>query len=307
MLLLDNLSKKLAKKLQKKIKIVAVLLITGLIFLFPASLGAIAAENGQVLFEQTCAGCHTLDGTGKGFAPDLQGITEKRDRTWLNRWILAPDQMIEEKDPIAVEILAKYNNVPMPNMGLNQEQVTAIVDYLASGNQSSMNNIKQEVKPVETVNITDSKSDNITLAKGAELFIGKKGFEKQTPACISCHSAGIGSLNGGTLGPNLTHVFGRYGEIGLSSVLQTLPYPTMQGIYQNKPLNPEEQKALLAFFQQQDKAAESSTKILEVTPTITLILIGIGGCLLLLAISNFIWRDRFTGVRNKLIDKATQS
>lgn len=306
MILLNNLTKNLAKKLQKNIKIVGFLLITGLIFLLMGSPLAIAEENGQVLFEQNCAGCHSLDGTEKGFAPDLQGITKKRDRPWLNQWILAPDQMIEEKDPIAMEILAKYNNVPMPNMGLNQEQVTAIADYLASTNQSSMN-IKQEVQPVETVNIPDNKSDNITIAKGAELFTGKTRFAQQTPACISCHSVGIGALNGGTLGPDLTHVFGRYGEIGLSSVLQTLPYPSMQGIYQNKPLNPQEQKALLAFFQQQDQQPEKTTKNLELTPTITLILIGIGGCLLLLAISNFIWRDRFTGVRNKLIEKATNS
>jgi mono/diheme cytochrome c family protein len=298
-----------------------ILLLTGLILLFMAVPVALAAENGQALFEQSCASCHTLDGTGKGFAPDLKGVTEKRDRQWLVNWIAEPDKMIEKGDSIAQEILAKYNNVPMPNMGLTTEQSEAIVDYLAGKNQQALANYEQKLasEPIDsstTINsetqITQVDPNPVAIApsaleiKGQQFFIGTTRFANHAPSCNSCHSAGIGALNGGTLGPNLTHVFGRYGEIGLSTVLQTLPYPSMQGIYQDKPLTKEEQTALLAFLKQQDSVDKQPTEtnnfLIALTPSIKFILIGLAGCLLLLIISKWTWCDRFTGVRNKLVE-----
>jgi len=275
--------------------------------------GAIAAENGQVLFEQSCAGCHSLDGTENGFAPSLQGVTEKRDRQWLINWIAAPDKMIEAGDPQAKEILAKYNGVPMPNMGLSLEQSEAIVDYLAGKTKQALTANADEKLAAEKINdpentITEIKSNTVAITpspietKGQALFLGTTKFENNGPSCNSCHSAGIGALNGGTLGPNLTHVFGRYGEMGLSSVLQTLPYPSMQGIYQDKPLTAEEQAALLAFLKQQNSVQVADTETKFFTPSIKLVLIALGGCLFLLIVSNWTWSDRFTGVRQKLVE-----
>jgi mono/diheme cytochrome c family protein len=308
--------------LNKSIKVFLVSAVIGLLVIFNHTPAAIAAENGQVLFEQSCTGCHTLDGTGKGFAPDLQGVTEKRDRQWLINWIAEPDKLIQNGDPIAQEILAKYNGVPMPNMGLTLEQSEAIVDYLAGGNQQAVGNSAQNLASDQ---IDDSSSltaekpatettpnlDSNTVAfRGKALFLGNNRFENKAPACISCHSAGIGALNGGTLGPDLTHVFERYGEMGLSSVLKTLPYPSMQGIYQDKPLTEAEQAALLAFFEQQNavvnEPAATDNFWTSLTPSWKFVLMALGGCLLLLILSNLTWRDRFTGVRNKLVEKSIQ-
>src|SRR5690606_19115441 len=55
---------------------------------------------GQVLFQRTCAVCHTI-GNGDLVGPDLHGVLERRDRAWLERFMLAPDKMIAEGDPIA--------------------------------------------------------------------------------------------------------------------------------------------------------------------------------------------------------------
>lgn len=295
-------------------------LISLLILIMTPIPSAIAAENGQVLFEQNCAGCHTLDGTGKGFAPDLKGVTERREKNWLVNWIAAPDKMIENGDPIAQEIVAKYNGVPMPNMGLTTEQSQAIVDYLAGNNDQALTNsdqnIAQQIDNSHQVNLdnqtTEIDQNNVAMVnnsqkkKGEDLFLGKTRFANKAPACNSCHSAGIGALNGGTLGPNLTHVFGRYGEMGLGSVLKTLPYPSMQGIYQNKPLTDDEQTALLAFLKQQDSVSNEPVKtdnlLTNLTPTIKLVLIALGGCLFLLIVSNWTWADRFTGVRQKMVE-----
>ena len=90
------------------------------------------AEEGQTLFQQQCASCHTI-GSGKLVGPDLLGVTQRRDPEWLRRWILAPDKMLAEGDPTATQLLQEYNNVPMPNLGLTEQQVEALIAYLQTG------------------------------------------------------------------------------------------------------------------------------------------------------------------------------
>lgn len=85
--------------------------------------------KGQSLFQNRCAACHSF-GNGDHLGPDLQGVATRRDRAWLARFISAPDQMRARKDPIAVELAAKYAGVPMPNVVLTREQVLDLVDYL---------------------------------------------------------------------------------------------------------------------------------------------------------------------------------
>lgn len=84
--------------------------------------------NGEQIFqEKGCIGCHTIGG-GKLAGPDLLGVTQRREEAWLLRWIKAPDEMVFT-DPIAKEMLMEYY-VPMPNQGLNDEEVKAVVEYL---------------------------------------------------------------------------------------------------------------------------------------------------------------------------------
>lgn len=77
-----------------------------------------------------CAACHTADGRSVG--PSLAGITERRSREWLVRWIAAPDRMIAQKDPAALELMKQYGGVPMPNLDLSESEAAALVDYLAT-------------------------------------------------------------------------------------------------------------------------------------------------------------------------------
>ena len=54
------------------------------------------------------------------------GVVEKRDPAWLARWLREPDVMIEEGDPIALEILARYGNLQMPNLSLEELAETPV-------------------------------------------------------------------------------------------------------------------------------------------------------------------------------------
>ena len=62
--------------------------------------------------------------------PDLRGVTHRRDRAWLTHFIAAPNELIEQKDPAALALFAKYKQVKMPNLRLSEVDVKALVGYL---------------------------------------------------------------------------------------------------------------------------------------------------------------------------------
>ncbi|HSB81345.1 MAG TPA: SCO family protein [Candidatus Methylomirabilis sp.] len=84
---------------------------------------------GQYLFRTRCAACHSL-GHGDGVGPDLQGVTTRRDRAWLTSFIATPDRLLAERDPLALTLFAKYQEVRMPNLRLGDEDVAALLQYL---------------------------------------------------------------------------------------------------------------------------------------------------------------------------------
>jgi protein SCO1 len=86
-------------------------------------------SKGQFLFESRCGACHSL-GDGDKMGPDLLGVTSRRERAWLVRYVVAPDRLLAEKDPLAVALFEKYGGTRMPNVGLGPADVTDIVSYL---------------------------------------------------------------------------------------------------------------------------------------------------------------------------------
>lgn len=90
--------------------------------------------SGEPLFRTRCSSCHSVDGIEEegALGPDLAGVTERRERLWLIKWLKSPDKMIEEKDPLALALLKKYNNLKMPNLRLTEEDVVNLLDYMAT-------------------------------------------------------------------------------------------------------------------------------------------------------------------------------
>lgn len=87
-------------------------------------------EVGKRIFEQKCSACHTI-GMGRLVGPDLKGVVERRDLEWLKRFIKSPTNLINEKDSVALSLLKEYGT-PMPDLGLTNEEVDAVVQYLKS-------------------------------------------------------------------------------------------------------------------------------------------------------------------------------
>lgn len=225
------------------------------------------SNEGERIFKQKCASCHTIGG-GNLVGPDLKGVTLLRDAAWLTTWIKEPDKVLASGDPIATQILADFNNIPMPNMALSDADVTAVMTYLQhmDGTSPAMAEPTQAaISPPEST-APDQPSNNTQQAPtlngnsfyGERIFNGEISLQNGGIACIACHTVeGNGPIGGGSLGPNLTHVYSRYGPDGLAAALGSLPFPTMQGVYTDKPLSASEQADLLAFFASADQMSET--------------------------------------------------
>jgi mono/diheme cytochrome c family protein len=236
-------------------------------------------EEGQVIFQQKCIACHTIGG-GPLAGPDLQGVTARRDRDWLARWISEPDQMLAEGDTLATQLLAEFNNVPMPNLALSEAEVAALLAYLETPGP----------QPVQAPAPSGGDAE-----AGRKLFVGEFKLNNRGTACISCHNVSqVGALGGGTLGPDLTNVHSRYGEAGLAASLKDLPFPTMQGVFADKPLTDDEVAHLYAYFVQTDETTGGPAGL-------TFVLSGLGGFIVLGLLSQLTWRKRFPGARKPLL------
>ena len=86
------------------------------------------AVKGKLDFESKCLACHSIAG-GDKLGPDLYGVTKRRDKAWLTKWLKNPEQMLQS-DAIAKEMLAKYK-VPMPNQNLSEEEIRAYIEYFS--------------------------------------------------------------------------------------------------------------------------------------------------------------------------------
>lgn len=116
---------------------------------------------GQTIFETQCTACHSI-GAGDRVGPDLQGVTGRRDEAWLARWIAEPDKVLAEGDPIATQLLADFNNVPMPNLQLSTADVQNVIAYLenpASGESVAASNAPTNDEPTTGANIVHHPAD----------------------------------------------------------------------------------------------------------------------------------------------------
>lgn len=141
-----------------------------------------------------------------------------------------------------------------------------------------------EAAPVEVV---VEKGDYNT---GKTLFTGEKAFTNGGPPCISCHSAGVGDLGGGVLGPNLTKAFADPSKNPLMSTawVNGGGSPVMGPIFSNKKITDEEMTNLRAFF----KAASEKEAAPSSTGTFTVL--GLGGFVGILVLFGIVWSGRYS-------------
>jgi protein SCO1 len=117
-----------------------------------ANAGAVTLDPGQYMFQSRCSACHTIGG-GDKIGPDLAGVTARRERSWVARYLTAPDKMRAQGDPIALELSKKYKTARMPDQKMGGADLIAILTYLeaqggAPGKQANNETLKKNAAPV---------------------------------------------------------------------------------------------------------------------------------------------------------------
>ena len=92
----------------------------------------LAARGKKVWNSKQCYGCHEL-GRSQSTGPDLIGVTDRRSVEWLKKWLKNPVDMTSEDSTAAA--LKKQFNSQMPNLKLTNEEVEALINYLAQQTQ----------------------------------------------------------------------------------------------------------------------------------------------------------------------------
>lgn len=252
-------------------------------------------------YQQSCAMCHTIGG-GPLAGPDLAGMSERRERSWLIRFIVDPQAVIDSGDSAAQAMVDEYKGMVMPALpGMTHERAAALVDYVRAesappgeGESASATHAPSPAEKAPPEPFTQQD-----IERGRELYLGVRSLEAGGAACLSCHDVkGLDSFGGGSLGPNLTEVYERFGgRQGLESWLSAPPTPLMSELYRTKPLSESEIAGLTAFFE--ERAADDSRG--SGTWHGAFFLLGALGTGLLLGLFQLLWRNRLTGVRRKLV------
>jgi mono/diheme cytochrome c family protein len=269
--------------------------------LWPMAASAQASPDGGPpeasleLYVQKCASCHTV-GEGARVGPDLKGVHERRDDAWLRTMIQFPSRLLDS-DADARALVTEFKGVRMPDLGLTNEQVQALVELLKTCSAA-----KCDLKG-KFVAVTEAKASD--TAHGLSLFFGTTPFENGGPACVSCHEVdGAGGIiQGGTLAKNLTHSFATLGDEGLDAALKNPTFAVMNKVYGDAPLNGAEAFAIRAMLYDSNRGALKGGG-----QRINVIVLGFIIALLSLAGLNAAWsRRKRMGVRETLVAKEQQS
>jgi len=245
------------------------------------------AEQGENLFRQKCAACHSLGAGDRTTGPDLAGVTERRDRQWLADFIADPGKVIVAGDPVAVALLKQFNNLTMPALRLETDQIEALLVYLAHPAEA-VHHAKPQPAPEATGQ----------AERGAKLFNGEIALANGGAPCLACHGiAGVGLAGGANFGPDLTSLYEDYAAEGVAGILESLPFPSMEPIYASRPLTEQEQLDLGAYFAGVGGVTVVNGRLLlwEVA----------SGVLVLLGVTLLFGWGRLQGVRRSLVERAS--
>jgi cytochrome c2 len=116
-----------------------------LFLLFIFSSNPLSAADGEKLFKQHCASCHSM-GTAKVTGPGLAGVaTRVPGGDWLHNWIKNNEKLTKTGEPYAVKI-SQFSETQMNifENTLNDEEIDAVIKY-----------IKEYQPPSDTITTTD--------------------------------------------------------------------------------------------------------------------------------------------------------
>jgi hypothetical protein len=140
------------------------------------------------------------------------------------------------------------------------------------------------------------------INEGANLFDGSARLANGGASCITCHNVVTELLiSGGLLAKDLTNVYTRMGDGGISAILGSPPFPAMASTYRNREITSEEITRLKAFLQHidQDVSTKNSNSMNEI-----FLLYSPFGLIVWLVIIYFLWFNRKKeSVKKEIFDR----
>jgi mono/diheme cytochrome c family protein len=217
----------------------------------------IQAQNtkGKEIFEKNCAVCHKLS-EEKLVGPGLKGVTERRDRDWMIKFIRGSQDMVKAGDKTAVEVFNANGKIPMPDHKfLSDEDVNQVIDYI------------KDYKPMaaKAVTVDIAKRDGFSdeeIKRGERLFLGLIPFEKGTTVnCASCHATILtDSLN---FNPSVMDLASAWLEPNGTNLYQVMAAPVSQKMteaHKGLQLSDKEIYDISAYFSEVAKAGMETEK-----------------------------------------------
>ncbi len=256
------------------------------------SSGPLAAQSPSEFYEQHCAGCHTI-GQGAAAGPDLRDVTRRRERDWLIRFLLDPDDF--KTDPGVARMIHEAGGLEMPTTeGLTREMAVALLEIIEQ---------RSAATSADPATAPDQPATPADVEQGRNLFTGRARLIAAGPPCVQCHDAAtLAAPGGGRMGPDLTQVHARLGGTrGVAAWLQTTPTPVMRAVYRSASLTPDESRLLAAFL---EDAARARTPAPSRAPQ--LIGASLSLCAAVLGLIGLMGSRRLRGVRATMVARATR-
>ena len=255
--------------------------------------GEVQQSPGEDLFARKCASCHTV-GKGVRVGPDLKDVHKRRSRSWLESFVKAPSALLDT-DAEARNLLSEFKGVRMPDLGLSDADVKALVDLVTRCSAEPCN-LAGKFTPATLATERD-------VALGRSYFLGLTPLKRGGAPCLSCHTVrGIGSaVPGGTMAKDLTNVFARLGDEGLDRALASPAFPLMNKVFTDHPVDPPEVFSLRAFLYKANLGGEPARE-----DSLSIGLVSGVDTIVVLVLLNAFWARRLGGVRRPLTHKREQ-
>ncbi|HEV2855712.1 MAG TPA: cytochrome c [Thermoanaerobaculia bacterium] len=242
-----------------------------------AAPAAWAGFDPAATFAMKCAGCHSV-GKGVVVGPDLAGVTARRDKRWLHAFIRSSQGLVGRGDETATTLFSKFKK-RMPDHDFSDAEIDSLLAFIEAGGPRDAGG---EIRRASLATPGE-------VARGRDLFSGRYGLRNGGAACAGCHTAGgLGPWRSGTLASDLTRVFDKYQDAGLTRALVESRFPLMATAYHGRPLTSDEVFTLKAFLYATARSPEQPVEMAPGTP----LFLGFGGSSLVLLFTGRILRRR---------------
>jgi nitrate reductase gamma subunit len=203
--------------------------------------GVASADTAEAkkIFTTRCMACHTF-GKGVKIGPDLKGVTERRQRDWIVKFVRSSSTVLASGDATATALFEQFKQQRMPDwIDLSEAQVGGIMDWLAA-------NGPDQQDP------SSRAADQATVAEieaGRQLFHGARALSLGGLACASCHSIhDEAGASGGVLASDLTAAFSQYQDGAMTVFLKRPCFARFPESNLPAFLAPEESFAIKAYL-----------------------------------------------------------